>query len=61
MRRSTIRFIGASLLLVPLVSTCTPPTGMVASAREHVHGASEDRLIRFLIDGNSAQAQAGGY
>lgn len=51
MRKSTIRFIGASLLLVPLVSTCTPPHGMIASAREQVQVVSEDRLVSFLIEG----------
>jgi hypothetical protein len=52
MRRSTIRFIAVSLLVVPLVSTCTQPQGMTASAREHVQAGAEDRLVSFLIDGD---------
>ena len=51
MRRSTIRFIAVSLLVVPLVSTCTQPQGMIASAREHVQAGAEDELVSFLIDG----------
>ncbi len=54
MRRSTIRFIAASLLTVPLVSTCTQPPGTTASAREHVQAGSEEQLIAFLIDGKSS-------
>ncbi len=60
MRRSTIRFIGASLLTVPLVSTCSLPRGIVASAHEHVQPGSEDRLISFLIDGHQAAGTAEG-
>ncbi|HEX8535268.1 MAG TPA: hypothetical protein VF662_13970 [Allosphingosinicella sp.] len=53
MRRSTIRFTGASLLLLPLMSTCTQPQGSIASAREHVQLGSEERLMAFLIDGSN--------
>jgi hypothetical protein len=61
MRRSTIRFIGASLLTIPLVSTCSLPKTMVASAHEQVQPGSEDRLIDFLIDGDRPAAiPAGG-
>jgi hypothetical protein len=52
MRRSTIRSIGAALLAIPLVSTCTLPQGVVASA-SGVGKVSEERLISFLIDGSA--------
>ncbi len=60
MRRSTIRFISASLLTIPLVSTCSLPEGMVASAHEQAQPGSEDRLISFLIDGDRAAGTAEG-
>jgi hypothetical protein len=60
MRRSTLRFIGASLLTIPLVSTCSLPERMVASAHEPVQSGSEDRLISFLVDGDPAAATAEG-
>jgi hypothetical protein len=51
MRRSTIRSLTAAMVLVPLVSTCTAPEGMVASAHQQAPATSEDGLIDFLIEG----------
>lgn len=59
MRRSTLRFVGASLLTIPLVSTCSLPEAIVASAHQHVQPGSEDQLISFLIEGEQAAAIPG--
>ena len=60
MRRSMIRNIGAASILLPMIATCTQPQGMIASASEHLGSASEDRLIRFLIDGDAAARRPNG-